>query len=71
MPRVDVSDWTPDAVLEQLERLEAQGAAPVVTTVISWKSAAERARDAQQAADERHCRNLRGEKGANKVKAIR
>ena len=73
MPQVDASDWPPDAVHEQVERLVAAGAQPAVTVTIRWLSAAERAQRDRDAADELYCRNLRSEglKGANRSYATK
>jgi hypothetical protein len=73
VPRLDVSSWTDDAVLEQLERLEVRGAEPRVTRTLCWLSAAERSLRDQERADAARCAGLRaqGLKGANKVKAVR
>ena len=73
MPKTDVSDWSDDALREQLERLETQGAEPTVVKTLSWLSAAERQLRDQERADEAHCAALRGQglKGANRVRAIR
>ena len=73
MPQLDVSGWVPEAVAEQVARLEAVGAQPEVTVTIRWLSAAERGQAAQERADAAYCRNLRDAalKGANKVKAVR
>jgi hypothetical protein len=73
VPQLDVSDWTPEAIADQITRLDLAGAEPTVTVVIHWKSAAERARDAQDRADEQHCRNLAAEglKGGGKSYAAK
>jgi hypothetical protein len=73
MPKVDASDWTPGAVHEQVERLAAAGAQPVLTAVISWRSAAERRQAAQDRADEQRCAARRSQsvKGANRIRYVR
>jgi hypothetical protein len=73
VPELNVSDWQPEAVAEQVARLEAAGAQPRVSTTIRWLSAAERRQAAQDAADEQRCATLRGEslKGGGKFAASR
>jgi hypothetical protein len=73
MPQLDVSGWVPEAVAEQVARLEAVGAQPEVTVTIRWLSAAERGQAARERADEAYCRNLRyaALKGANRSHATK
>jgi hypothetical protein len=70
MPHLDASAWTPAMVAEQTERLEAQGAQPRVVVTIYWRSAAERAQDAQDQADETYLSTLRAQavKRANRIR---
>jgi hypothetical protein len=73
VPELNVSDWRPEAVAEQVERLEAAGARPALITTLRWQSAAERQQAAVDAADEQRTATLRGQglKGANRSHAAR
>ena len=73
MAHLEVSGWCPEAIAEQVDRLKHAGAEPEVRIELRWRSAAERAQDAQDAADERRSALLRREnlKGSAKSYASR